>query len=443
MQVTETLKEGLKRSYQITFTADEINVGVDEKLAKFQPEVAIKGFRKGKVPMTILRKQYGDRARSEAMDESLQSAVISHFMNTEDRPAAEPKLTMVNPDWKEGEDIVVEMFYEALPEIPDIDVKGIKLERLVVTPGDADVDKALDELANSVVDFEDCKKGSKAKMGDRLMIDFKGLVDGKEFKGGTATNFSLVLKPEAFIAGFVEQLVGVAAGQELDVNVTFPADYPIEYLRGKDAVFACSVNAVQIPVPSNIDDEFAKNLGAGDLDALKDRITEGMASRFAINAKEIMRRKLLDALDKLVKFDSPPSLVESEAQSIAQQLWHEDNPDVEGQDPPEVKPTKEHEKLAERRVRLGIFLKELGNKNGIKVSLADVNQALRREASQYPGREQEFMKFAEQNPQVRERTASEVFEKKLMDYIFELADITDKNASPDDLQKAMEKLDAF
>ncbi len=441
MQVTETLNEGLKRAYKIVVPAADLDAKVNEKLVEAQPEVEMKGFRKGKVPMALLKKQFGQRLMGEAMQEAVDGAMNKHFEDSGDRPAMQPDVKMTNEDWKEGDDIEVDMSYEALPAIPEVDLKGIKLEKLVVKAAEADVDEALANLAETAQDFKDRKKGSKAKDGDQVVIDFLGKVDGEAFDGGAAEDYPLTLGSGSFIPGFEEQLVGVKAGDELDVTVTFPAEYGAENLAGKDAVFTCTVKEVKEPVAAEINDELATKFGAEDLAGLKGQISERLEAEFGGAARAVMKRGLLDELDKLVEFDLPPSLLDAEAGQIAHQLWHEENPEVEGHDHPEIEATDEHKALAARRVRLGLLLAELGQKADVEVSDADFTQAVMNQARQYPGQERQFFEFVQQNPQMRQQIQAPLFEDKVIDYIFELADVSDKEVSKDDLQKAVESLE--
>ena len=441
MQVTETLNEGLKRGYNIVETADELSAKVDEKLVEARPEIEMKGFRKGKVPMALLKKQYGQRLMGEAMQESIDGAMSKHFEDSGDRPAMQPAVKMTNDDWKEGDDIHVEMSYEALPTIPEVDLKKIKLEKMIAKADEVSVDEALANLAETAQDFADRKKGTKAKDGDQVTIDFLGKVDGEAFDGGAAEDYPLVLGSNSFIPGFEEQLVGVKLGEEVEVNVTFPAEYGAENLAGKDAVFECKIKAVKAPKAAEINDELATKFGAEDLAALKGQITERLEAEYAGAARAVQKRHLLDALDKMVKFELPPSLVEAEAGQIAHQLWHDENPDVQGHDHPEIEPTDEHNTLAERRVRLGLLLAELGQKAEIQVTDAEMTQAMMNQARQYPGQEREFFEFVQQNPQMQQQMRAPLFEDKVVDYVFELATVTDKDVSKDELQKAVEAMD--
>ena len=242
MQVTETLNEGLKRAYTITVTAAELDAKVQEKLVEAQPEIEMKGFRKGKVPLAILKKQFGQRLLGDAMQDAIDGAMKDHFDKTGDRPALQPEVKMVDGEtWAEGKDVVVEMSYEALPPIPELDTSKVKIEKLVVKASDADVDEALKNLASNAQSFDDRKKGAKAKDGDQVVIDFKGSVDGELFDGGSAEDYPLVLGSKSFIPGFEEQLVGAKVGDEVSVNVSFPAEYGAAHLAGKAAVFACTI----------------------------------------------------------------------------------------------------------------------------------------------------------------------------------------------------------
>jgi trigger factor len=274
-----------------------------------------------------------------------------------------------------------------------------------------------------------------------VTIDFLGKVDGEAFEGGAAEDYPLVLGSNSFIPGFEAQLVGVKVGEEVEVNVTFPAEYGAENLAGKDAVFECKIKAVKAPKAAEINDELATKFGAEDLAALKGQISERLEAEYAGAARAVQKRHLLDALDKMVKFELPPSLVEAEAGQIAHQLWHDENPDVQGHDHPEIEPTDEHNTLAERRVRLGLLLAELGQKAEIQVTDAEMTQAMMNQARQYPGQEREFFEFVQKNPQMQQQMRAPLFEDKVVDYVFELATVTDKEVSKDQLQKAVEAMD--
>ena len=442
MQVTETLNEGLKRAYSIKLTADELDTKVNEKLHEAQPDVEMKGFRKGKVPMSLLKRQFGQRILGEAMQETIDGAMSKHFEDSGDRPAMQPNVEMQNGEkWKEGDDVEVSLTYEALPSIPDVDFAKIKLQKLVVKSDKAAVDEALENLAASANDFKDRKKGSKAKDGDQVVIDFVGTVDGEAFDGGSSDDYPLVLGSNSFIPGFETQLVGCKAGEDHKVKVTFPDEYGSKDLAGKDAEFSCTIKNVKGPVPAKINDELATKFGAEDLKALKTQISERLESEYGGAARAVMKRQLLDALDKKVKFELPTSLVEAEAKQIAHQLFHEENPDVQGHDHDNIEPNKEHSKLAERRVRLGLLLAELGQKAEVEVSDAEISQAIMAQSRQYPGQEKEFFEFMQKNEQMQQQLRAPIFEDKVVDYIFEHTTITDKKVNKTELQTAVEALD--
>ncbi len=441
MQVTETLNEGLKRAYAITITAAELNEKVNAKLVEAQPEVEMKGFRKGKVPMAMLKKQFGPRVMGEVMQESVDGAMNKHFEDSGDRPAMQPDVQMTNEDWKDGDDVEVALSYEALPEIPEVDVSGVALEKLVVKPEEAAVTDALTSLAENAKDFEAREGDAVAEDGDQVVIDFVGSVDGEEFEGGAGEDYPLVLGSNSFIPGFEEQLVGTKAGEAKDVNVSFPEEYGAEHLAGKEALFKCTIKEVKAPKAAEIDDELAKKFGAEDLEGLKGQITERLEAEYAGAARQVMKRAALDALDGLVSFDLPPSLVEAEAKQIAHQLWHEENPEVEGHDHPEIETTDEHTTLAERRVRLGLLLAEMGQKAEVEVTDAEMTQAIMAQARQYPGQERQFFEFIQQNAQMQQQLRAPLFEDKVIDLVFEKAAVTEKEVSKDDLEKAVEALD--
>ncbi|WP_444666445.1 trigger factor [Cereibacter changlensis] len=442
MQVTETLNEGLKRGYTITVTAAELDAKVQEKLIEAQPEVEMKGFRKGKVPMAMLKKQFGPRLLGDAMQDAIDGAMKDHLETSGHRPAMQPEVKMVGGEtWAEGQDVVVEMSYEALPEIPEIDASAVTLERLTVKADEASVDEALTNLAASAQSFEDRKKGTKAKDGDQVVIDFKGSVDGELFEGGTAEDYPLVLGSGSFIPGFEEQLVGAKAGDEVTVKVSFPAEYGAKHLAGKEAEFACTVKAVKAPKPAEVDDELAKKYGAEDLAGLKTQIADRLEAEFKGAARAVMKRALLDQLDGMVSFDLPSSLVEAEAAQIAHQLWHEEHPEEQGHNHGHVEATDEHKKLAERRVRLGLLLAEIGRKAEITVTDAEMTQAVLAQARQYPGQERQYFEFVQKNQQIQQQLRAPIFEDKVVDHIVAGATVTEKEISKDELQKAIEALD--
>ncbi|MEX1661735.1 trigger factor [uncultured Thioclava sp.] len=442
MQVTETLNDGLKRGYEITITAKELDDKVNAKLVEAQPEIEMKGFRKGKVPMAMLRKNFGPRILGEAMQESVDGAMSEHFEKTGDRPAMQPKIEMKGgEEWKEGDDVVVTVEYEALPEIPDADLSDVTLDRLVVKAEEAAITEALESLAKTAKNFEARADGAASETGDQVVIDFEGFVDGEAFEGGKGEGYPLELGSGSFIPGFEEQLIGKKVGENVDVTVNFPTEYGAEHLAGKEALFKCTVHEVKAPKAAEISDEMAKQFGAEDLSGLKGQIAERLEAEYQGAARQVMKRGLLDQLDTKVKFDLPPSLVEAEAKQIAHQLYHEEHPEDHGHDHGEIETTDEHNSLAERRVRLGLLLAEIGRKQEIEVTDAEMTQAIMNQARQYPGQERAFFEFVQQNQQMQQQMRAPIFEDKVVDYIAGVAKVTDKEVTKEDLQKAIEALD--
>jgi len=441
MQVTETQNEGLKKTYSITVPASELDAKVTEKLEEARKDFQMKGFRKGKAPVALMRKMFGKSVLGEAMQETIDAAMRQHFAESGDRPAMQPQVEMASENWQEGDDVEVAMTYEALPEVPEIDLASITIERPVAEIEDAAVEEALASLAQSAGEFEDRRKGSKAKDGDQVVIDFKGTIGGEPFEGGEAEDFPLVLGSGGFIPGFEEQLTGVKAGDEHEITVTFPAEYGAEALAGKEAVFACTVKAVKAPKPADIDDAMAERYGAESLDALKEQIRTRLAAEYQQASRAVVKRRLMDALDGMVDFALPPSLVDVEAKQIAYQLWHEAHPEHTGHDHEEIVPDADHERLATRRVRLGLLLAEIGNKHDISVSEQELQRAVIAEARQYRGQEREFFEFVQKNLQALQQIRAPLFEEKVVDLILELAQLTDKPVSKDELQGLIEALD--
>jgi len=441
MQVTETNRDGLKRSYTITVTAAELDEKVDAKLADARPNIELKGFRKGKVPFALLKKQFGKSVLGDVMQESIDAAMRDHFAASGDRPAAQPDVQMVAENWKEGDDLTVSMTYEALPEVPEVDFSTLSLERLVAKAEDSAVDEALENLAKAAQSFEDRDEGAAAEDGDQLVIDFVGRIDGTPFDGGTAEDYPLVLGSGSFIPGFEPQLVGAKAGEEKDVTVNFPEDYGASHLAGKEAVFAVTVKSVRAPKAAAIDDTLASQYGAADLETFKGQIRERIEAEYAGAARAVLKRKLLDALDGMVEFELPASMTAAEASQIAHQLWHEENPEVHGHDHPEIPVQPDHERLAARRVKLGLFLAEIGRKADIQVTEAEFSNAVIAEARKYPGQERAFVEFMQKNPQAQQQLRAPVFEDKVVDHILSLATVAERTVSKDELQAAVDALE--
>ncbi|MEO0679080.1 MAG: trigger factor [Pseudomonadota bacterium] len=441
MQVVETKSEGLARGYALTLPAAALNDKINEKLMAARAEVQMKGFRKGKAPLPLLKKMFGKSILGEVLQESVDGAVRDHFESTGDRPALQPDVKIANENFDEGQDLQVELAYEKLPEVPDHDFKTVALTRPVAEVEDGAVTEALQNLADNAKDYEAKDEGAAAEDGDQVVIDFIGRIDGEAFDGGAGDDFPLVLGSGQFIPGFEEQLTGVTAGDAKDVEVSFPEDYQAEALAGKAAVFEVTVKEVKGPKAAEIDDELAKKYGVDDLDTLKSQIKERLAAEYGSASRGLVKRQLLDALDEAVKFELPAGLVDIESKQIAHQLQREEKPDAPMADPAEIEPTPEHVTLAERRVRLGLFLAEIGQRNEIEVSEQELNQAVFERARQFPGQEKMFFDAVRENQQMLQQIRAPLFEDKVVDFILELADVTDEPITKDELQKRLEALD--
>ena len=442
MQLVETINEGLKRGYEAKILAADLDKKVIQKLEASRPEIQLKGFRKGQAPIALIKKMYGKSVIGEAMQESIDELVRSHFDESGDRPAMQPDVQMANKDWKEGEDINIILNYEKLPTIPETDFSKIKLKKLVAEIDKPSVDEALNNLASSAQNFEKRKKTSKARSGDQIIIDFLGKVDGEAFDGGKADDYPLVIGSNSFIPGFEDQLIGSKEGQKLDVNVTFPKEYGSEKLAGNPAVFNVLVKSVNEPKPAKVDDELAQKFGVESLEELKSQIAERLKAEFSVATRAILKRELMDKLDKLIKFELPVGLIENEATDIAHQLWHEDNPDVKDHNHDKIEPTAEHNTIANRRVKLGLLLAELGSKNKIVVSEKETQEAVMQKSKEYPGQEKAFFEFMQKNPQAKEQLKAPLFEDKVIDFIVELSSVTEKTVSKEELKKAVEKVES-
>ena len=441
MQVTETKSEGLKREYSLIVTAADLEAKTTEKLESLRPDFQLPGFRKGKVPLAMMKKRFGKSVLGEVVQEAVEGSVSAHLEEQGHRPAQQPEIKIANEAFDEGDDLNVDIAYECLPDVPEVDFSAIKLERKTVAVDEAAVADALDRLAKSAVNYEAREDGAAAENDDQVVIDFLGKIDGEAFEGGEAEDYPLVLGSGSFIPGFEEQLVGAKAGDEKAVEVNFPEDYGAPNLAGKAAVFDVTVKEVRAPQAAEIDDTLAERFGAENLDQLKEQLEAQIGQEFGGASRNLIKRRLLDALDDMVSFDLPEILVKAEANAIAHQLWHEENPDVQGHDHPEIEPTDEHNKLAERRVRLGLLLAEIGQREKVELSEGDIGQAIMAQARNFPGQEREFFEYVRQNREALEQIRAPLFEDKVVDAILEKADVTDIPVSKEDLEKEMEALD--
>ena len=441
MQVTETKSEGLKREYALVVTAADLEAKTTEKLEGLRPDFQLPGFRKGKVPLAMMKKRFGKSVLGEVVQEAVESSVSSHLEEQGHRPAQQPEIKIANEGFDEGDDLNVEITYECLPDVPELDFAAIKLERKTIEVDDAAIQDGLERLAKSAVNYEPRGKTAKAKEEDQVVIDFLGKIDDEPFEGGEAEDYPLVLGSNSFIPGFEEQLIGVKTGEEKAVEVSFPEDYGAPNLAGKAAVFDVTVKEVREPKPAEIDDALAERFGSENLDQLKEQMQSQIGQEFGSASRALVKRRLLDALDEMVSFELPESLVKAEANAIAHQLWHEENPNVEGHEHPEIEPTDEQNSLAERRVKLGLLLAEIGQKQEVELTEAEIGQAIMERARNFPGQEREFFEFVKSNREAFEQIRAPLFEDKVVDAILAKADMTDVPVSKEDLEAEIEALD--
>jgi trigger factor len=444
MQVTETVTEGLKREFQVTVPAADLEARVAGRLAELKDRVQLRGFRPGKVPVTHLRKVYGRSVMAETVETVIRELNAQIVEQRGLRLAREPKVTIPNEETEvdrviSGQaDLAYTLSFEVLPAITLADFGGIKLERLVADVADAEIDAALNQIAEQNRPYAAKGERAKVEQGDRVVIDFIGRIDGAPFAGGTGNDVAVNVGSNQFIPGFEDQLVGIGVGEMRLVKVTFPAAYPTETLAGKAAEFDVTAKAIEAPTAVAVDDEFAKSLGLESLDKLRDAVKDRLARDHAAMSRQKLKRKLLDQLDALHKFTPPPTLVEDEFASI----WTTIEADLKRQNrtfadegTTEEKAREEYRAIAERRVRLGLLLAEIGEKNNIKVSDEEISRAIVERARQVPGREQEVWDYYRKNPQAMAGIRAPIYEEKVVDFLLELAKVTDKTVSKDELFK--------
>ncbi|MBC7985492.1 MAG: trigger factor [Sphingomonadaceae bacterium] len=441
MQTVETLNEGLKRGYTLTIPASDIAALVDKELKTIAPQIRMPGFRPGKVPPNLVRKMHGAAIEQDAVGKAVQEGVQAVIKDKGLRPAMQPAVEM-SEDWEAGKDIELKIDVEVLPEIKDIAIDGLKLDRLTVEPGEEAVDAAVARLADQQKSFEPAPKSHKAKMGDAVVIDFTGKVDGEEFAGGKGEGMTVELGAGQLIPGFEEQLVGVKANDEKTLEVGFPDDYQVEHLKGRTATFDVVVAEVRTAKPAaKPDDEFAKSLGLDSLDRLRDIFRGQQAQELNALTRTHMKRQLLDALAARHDFPVPPSMVEAEFDQIWKQLEHEagHEPDPEAALKEMEDEREDYKRIAERRVRLGLLLSEIGQRNGVQISSQEMNQLVTQAAQQYSPKERErFVEYVRNEPMAAAQLRAPLYEDKVVDHLFGTAEISDRVATREELEAAIE-----
>ena len=440
MQVTETKSEGLSREFKVALPANEIEEKISHRLKELARTAQMPGFRPGKVPVSVLRKKYGPSVLGEVLERAVNDSSQQALAEKGLRPAMQPQIEITS--FEDGGDLEYTIGVELLPEIKPVDFSKIKLERLIPKTDDAAMEKTLADIAAAQGDSAAIKDDRETKTGDVLVIDFLGRVGGEEFAGGKAEGYELTLGSGTFIPRFEEQLIGVKVGDKIEVKVKFPDSYGAAELSGKDAVFDVTVNELKETVPSAIDDELAKKVGMENLEALKKSIREEQESKFNEMSRMILKRALLDELSAAHDFEIPEKLLDREFDTIWKQFEEQRKKDKDAGQGSEEKTDDEHKKdfreIAERRVRLGLLLSEVGRANNVQISQEDVNSQLMAEARRHPGREKEVMEHYKNNPEAMEELSAPLYEEKVVNFILEQASITEKTATKDELIKTME-----
>jgi len=448
MQITETVSEGLRREYKIVVPMGDLDAKVVARLEEMKPKMHLKGFRPGKAPVSFLKKQFGKSILGEVVEEAVNEGSKKAIEDNSLKPAFAPRVEPVGEieqvvDGKADLEFTVTV--DLMPDFELADVSKLKIERLSADVTDADVDEALKRLAEQSRTYS--TRDGAAELDDLATIDFVGRVDGEEFPGGKADGFDLTLGSGQFIPGFEEQIIGAKAGDTRDVNVTFPAEYGEPKLAGKDAVFTVTVREVKKPDEAAADDELAKRLGLESLAVLKDRVRDQVKLDFQRASRLHLKRRILDALDTQHSFPLPPAMVEGEFNGIWTQVQNElkregKSFEDEGTDEETVK--KEYHDIAERRVRLGLVLARIGEQNGLNVAADEIQRAIAQRARQFPGQEQQVFEFYSKNQQAQAEIRAPIFEDKVVDFIAELADVTDRKVDRETLfmdpDEAAEKL---
>ncbi len=446
MQVTETSSEGLKREIQVVLAAQELSERCDKRLEEIKDEVQIKGFRKGKVPKVHLKKVYGRRLMLEVLQEAVEETSQKALTERNERPVAQPEIALPE-DQAEIEGIVTgskdlsySMKYEVIPPIELVDFATIDVERLVADVDDEALNSALEDLAKRNISYE-AVEGAEAGDGDKLKVDFVGKIDGEAFEGGTAEDIELVIGQGGFIPGFEEGLKGAKAGESRPVTTNFPEEYPVDTLKGKEAVFDVTIKEVSKAKDPTVDDALATSLGVESLDKLKELVSAQIASEYNQISRAKLKRALLDQLDNKHSFELPESLLTAEFDSI----WNEFTRSLEGegkkledQEKPEDELRAEYRKMAERRVRLGLVIGEIGEKFDIKVEQEELREALVQQARQYPGQEQAVYEYFEKTPGAIGQLRAPIFEEKVVDLLVDKANVTDRNVTKEELVKPLD-----
>ena len=442
MQIAETLNQGLRREYSLVIPASALAARVDAKLLEVSKTIRMPGFRPGKVPPNLVRKMHGEALQGEALQAAVNDSVQQLLADRSLRPASQPQVALDGTPGI-GADVGVLVKLEVLPTVDDVKIDDLVLERLVVTADDMAIADALTRLSVQARRSEAAAPAHEAKTGDTVVIDFEGRVEGELFDGGKGEAMRVTIGSGQLIPGFEDQLVGAKANDELTVNVTFPADYNVAYLKGKPAEFAIVVQGVETPVDTVIDDEFAKGFGIDSLDALKEILKDQLDAELGTLTRTHLKRKLLDTLASRHDFEVPESMVDGEFEQIWGQIEKEISQDA---DPDAMRIQMEAERgdyrrIAERRVRLGLLLSEIGQRNSITISQAEMNRLIGQEAARYPGEQQQVVKYLQENPMALAQLRAPLYEDKVVDFLIAKAELTERSVTRADLEAAIEDED--
>ena len=439
MQVKELKSKGLSRSYAITISKEDMETKLAAKIKEMQPQVTLRGFRPGKVPITHIRKIFGQSIMNDVVQEVVTETTQKTLDDNKIRPAGQPKIDLRanGAEVTSGKaDLEYTLEVETIPEFEPIDPKTLKFERLTSAMEDKDIDERLAELTKDQISYKKKAKTAKAKKDDAVLINFVGRIDGEAFDGGAMDEHQLVLGSDSFIPGFEDQLIGTKAGDKLDVTVTFPSEYQVAELADKEAVFETEVLEVQGGKPADLDDELAKKFGFDDLNALKETIGKQIENELDAQSRMRLKRAILDELDKKHDFDLPPNMVDAEFSSIWTQVEKEkeagqlDEDDAKKSD---EKLKADYKKIAKRRVRLGLVLAEIGAKADVQITNEELQQGMIAEARRYPGEEQQVIEFFQKNPEAVAQLRAPIYEEKVVDLIIDTASIEDKKVDREEL----------
>jgi trigger factor len=439
MQVTETLSEGLKRGFTVVVPAADIEGKRAARLSELGKTLRLPGFRPGKVPVGLVKQRYGSAVQAEVLEESVNEATRQVLEDRGLRAATQPKVDLVSAAESQDKDLEFKVEVELLPEITMPDFAGIELTRLKATPSDESLDRALGEIAARQRTLEPVEEDRGAEKGEILTVDFVGKVDGEPFAGGTGTDMNVEVAGSGFIPGFTEQLEGMKAGETREINVSFPEDYHAADVAGKPATFEITAKTLQKPVSPPVDETLATKIGFENLGELREALSGQMQREYDQLARLKLKRQLLDALAERADFPAPEGMVDAEFEQIWQRVQadlKEGRADEEDRAKDEETLRSEYRAIAERRVKLGLLLSEIGRQNGITVGADELTRAMRAEAQRYPGQEQQVMEFFRKNPQAAETLRGPLFEDKAVDFILELAKVEDKPVSIEELTAA-------